>query len=53
MPRGERSSYDRRHRREARPFETSDAKHGAFSKRAERVAWAANHKPNDGEKKSH
>jgi hypothetical protein len=58
MPRGEKfaydqTGYDQKHKREARHIETSYTKHGASSKRAERIAWATVNKQDGDGKKSH
>lgn len=53
MSRGDRSSYSDKQKREARPIEESYRKHGASSKRAERIAWATVNKQDGGGKKSH
>jgi hypothetical protein len=53
MPRGEKSSYDPKQKREARHIVESYTKHGASSKRAERIAWATVNKQDGGGKKGH
>jgi hypothetical protein len=53
MPRGDKSSYTDKQKREARHIEESYQKHGASSKRAERIAWATINKQDGGGKKSH
>ncbi len=54
MPRGDKSSYSAKQKREARPIEEGYGKHGASSMRAERIAWATVNKQDGGAlKKSH
>ena len=51
MPREDKSPYDQKQKREARHIETTYTKHGASSKRAERIAWATVNKHYGTEKK--
>ena len=54
MPRGEKSAYTAKQKREARHIEENYTKHGSSSKRAERIAWATvNKQDGGGLKKSH
>ena len=54
MPRGEKSSYTAKQKREARHIEEGYTKRGTSSKRAERIAWATvNKQDGGGLKKSH
>jgi hypothetical protein len=54
MPRGDKSSYSAKQKREARHIEDGYRQRGASSKRAERIAWATVNKQDGGAlKKSH
>jgi hypothetical protein len=53
MPRGDKSSYSDKQKREARHIEEGYTKHGSSKKRAERIAWATVNKQDGGGKKSH
>jgi plasmid stabilization system protein ParE len=53
MPRGDKSSYSDKQKREARHIEDSYRKRGASDKRAERIAWATVNKQDGGGKSSH
>ncbi len=54
MPRGDKSSYTPKQKREARHIEEGYEKRGASSKRAERIAWATvNKQDGGGLKKGH
>jgi hypothetical protein len=51
MPRGEKPELGQKQKREARHIEDAYTKHGASSKRAERIAWATVNKQYAGAKK--
>ena len=53
MPRGDKSSYSDKQKREARHIEDSYRKRGASDKRAERIAWATVNKQDGGGNRSH
>ncbi len=53
MPRGDKSSYSDKQKREARHIESGYLKKGSSRKRAERIAWATVNKQDGGAKKSH
>jgi hypothetical protein len=50
MPRGDKSSYSPKQRREARHIEDSYLARGASRKKAERIAWATVNKQDGGAK---
>lgn len=51
MPRGDKSAYTDKQKREARHIEDTYKKRGAPVKRAERIAWATVNKQDGGGKK--
>ena len=52
MPRGDKSSYSSKQKRQARHIEDSAKKKGRSSKTAARIAWATVNKQDGGGKKS-
>jgi len=52
MPRGDKSSYTDKQKRQAGHIEDSEKKRGVSAKSAERIAWAAVNKQDGGGKKS-
>jgi plasmid stabilization system protein ParE len=52
MPRGEKSSYTDKQKRQASHIEASEKKEGKSEKTAERIAWATVNKQDGGGKKS-
>jgi hypothetical protein len=52
MPRGDKSSYTSKQKRQAEHIEDSAKKKGRSSKTAERIAWATVNKQDGGGKKS-
>jgi hypothetical protein len=52
MPRGDKSSYTDKQKRQAEHIEEGYEKKGSSSKRAERIAWATVNKESGGGKKS-
>ena len=52
MPRGDKSSYSDKQKRQASHIESSEKKEGKSSKDAERIAWATVNKQDHGGKKS-
>ncbi len=52
MPRGDKSSYTDKQKREASHIEASEKKSGKSEKTAERIAWATVNKQDGGGKKS-
>jgi hypothetical protein len=52
MPRGDKSSYTSKQRRQARHIEDSEKKRGLSSARAKRIAYATVNKQDGGGKKS-
>jgi plasmid stabilization system protein ParE len=52
MPRGDKSSYSSKQKRQAEHIEDSAKKKGRSSKTAERIAWATVNKQDGGGKKS-
>jgi hypothetical protein len=50
MPRGDKSSYSPKQRRQARDIEASAEKRGYGKKRAEQIAWATVNKRSGGAK---
>lgn len=50
MPRGDKSSYSGKQRRQAEHIEESYAQRGAGRKKAERIAWATVNKQDGGAK---
>ena len=52
MPRGDKSSYTDKQKRQASPIESSEKKEGRTEKDAERIAWATVNKQDHGGKKS-
>jgi len=52
MPRGDKSSYTDKQKRQAEHIEDSEKKEGRSSKDAERIAWATVNKQDHGGKKS-
>jgi hypothetical protein len=52
MPRGDKSSYTSKQRRQARHIEDSEKKSGRSSKAAKRIAYATVNKRDGGGKKS-
>ncbi|MGH7244860.1 MAG: plasmid stabilization protein [Phycisphaerales bacterium] len=50
MPRGDKSSYSTKQRRQARHIEDSYESHGSGTKKAERIAWATVNKQDGGAK---
>jgi hypothetical protein len=54
VPRGDKSSYSAKQKREARHIEQGYLKRGSSEKRAERIAWATVNKQDGGaDKKRH
>jgi len=53
MPRGDKSSYSSKQKREAKHIADGYKKKGSSNKRAERIAWATVNKQDGGGKKSH
>jgi hypothetical protein len=53
MPRGEKSSYTDKQKREAHHIESSEKKEGRSKEDAERIAWATVNKQDHGGKKKH
>lgn len=51
MPRGDKSSYTDKQKRQARHIEASEKKEGKSQKTAERIAWATVNKQDGGGKK--
>jgi len=51
MPRGDKSSYSDKQKRQARHIEQSEKKRGRPTKVAERIAWATVNKQDGGAKK--
>lgn len=52
MPRGDKSSYTDKQKRQAEHIEESEKKSGRSTKTAERIAWATVNKQDAGGKKS-
>jgi len=52
MPRGDKSSYSSKQKRQARHIEESYESHGSGTKKAERIAWATVNKQDGGAKGS-
>jgi hypothetical protein len=52
MPRGEKSSYTDKQKRQAEHIEDSERERGVSKKSAERIAWATVNKQDGGGKKS-
>ncbi|HSR65703.1 MAG TPA: hypothetical protein VLM17_08915 [Xanthomonadaceae bacterium] len=52
MPRGDKSSYTDKQKRQASHIESSEKKEGRSEKDAERIAWATVNKQDHGGKKS-
>jgi plasmid stabilization system protein ParE len=52
MPRGDKSSYTDKQKRQAEHIEASEKKEGKSEKTAERIAWATVNTPAGGGKKS-
>ena len=52
MPRGDKSSYSNKQKRQAEHIEKSEKKEGRSSKAAKRIAWATVNKQTGGGKKS-
>lgn len=52
MPRGDKSSYSSKQKRQAKHIEDSVKKSGKSSKSAKRIAWATVNKQSGGGKKS-
>ena len=52
MPRGDKSSYTDKQKRQAEHIEESEKKEGKSSKSAERIAWATVNKQDGGGKKT-
>ena len=52
MPRGDKSSYNDKQKRQASHIEASEKKEGRSAKDAERIAWATVNKQDGGGKKS-
>jgi hypothetical protein len=50
MPRGDKSSYSAKQKRQARHIEQSSKKRGYGTKRAEQIAWATVNKQSGGAK---
>ena len=48
MPRGDKSSYSAKQKRQARHIEESEAKEGRSKKSAQRIAWATVNKQTGG-----
>ena len=53
MPRGDKSSYTDKQKRQAEHIEKSEESEGRPRKDAERIAWATVNKQDGGGKKSH
>lgn len=54
MPRGDKSSYTAKQKRQAQHIESSEKSRGRSTKTAERIAWATvNKQTGGGQKKSH
>lgn len=53
MPRGDKSSYTDKQKREAHHIESSEKKEGKSKEDAERIAWATVNKQDHGGKKKH
>ena len=54
MPRGDKSSYTDKQKRQAQHIESSEKKEGRSSEDAERIAWATvNKQAGDGKKGGH
>jgi hypothetical protein len=51
MPRGDKSSYSAKQKRQARHIEESEEKRGRSTKTAQRIAWATVNKQDGGGKK--
>lgn len=51
MPRGDKSSYSSKQKRQAHHIEEGYEEKGASSKRAKRIAWATVNKQNGGARK--
>jgi hypothetical protein len=51
MPRGDKSSYTDKQKRQAKHIEKSEKDSGKSTKSAERIAWATVNKQDGGEKK--
>ena len=51
MPRGDKSSYTDKQKRQAQHIESSEKKEGRSSEDAERIAWATVNKQDGGGKK--
>lgn len=51
MPRGDKSSYTDKQKRQARHIEQSERQQGRSEKSAERIAWATVNKQDGGGKK--
>jgi hypothetical protein len=52
MPRGDKSSYTDKQKRQAEHIEASEKKEGRSDKSAERIAWATVNKQDGGGRKS-
>ncbi len=52
MPRGDKSSYTDKQKREASHIKSSEEKSGKSEKKAERIAWATVNKQDGGGRKS-
>jgi hypothetical protein len=52
MPRGDKSAYTDKQKRQAAHIESSERKEGRSKKAAERIAWATVNKQDGGGKKS-
>jgi plasmid stabilization system protein ParE len=52
MPRGDKSTYTDKQKRQAEHIEASERERGVSSKTAERIAWATVNKRDGGGKKS-
>jgi plasmid stabilization system protein ParE len=52
MPRGDKSSYTDKQKRQAEHIEESEKERGVSAKTAERIAWATVNKQDGGGKKS-
>ena len=53
MPRGDKSAYTDKQKRQARHIEESEKKEGRSKEDAERIAWATVNKQAGGGKKKH
>ena len=53
MPRGDKSSYTDKQKRQAQHIEESEKKEGKSKDDAERIAWATVNKQDHGGKKKH